>query len=364
MKFFFLLCSAFLFFQDTLRAQSASVVVRDLRSEWKVESGGLVQDGEAPKGRSVFFQVDANKYKGDRLEISGPRDFSVLINQKLITHGKHTRLSFSIDSLAKLYSQPLTLNVFAARGLEFVQTRIVSDGRTGKDDISALRRSRHVLDFSVLAVFILAVYFILLLRFNPRLTMDYFNVARLFSMQERDENLIMGRLMSRFSFLVYIFIGLWSSFLLLIIFHYTRNEWTILQDFQINSWQDGFVKWAWLTGIIFVILFIKLAITSLFSWIFKLREGAGIQILNYWRMISFLMLMISVAMLIFFATGTEKTAYYNNLIYLMSWILVFWTVLIFVKLLSKVPFSVFHLFSYLCASEFFPIIVIFRVLFF
>ncbi|HMJ69208.1 MAG TPA: DUF4271 domain-containing protein [Cyclobacteriaceae bacterium] len=342
------------------------VPIYDLSQDWKVmESGAYVDYGQRNSpAEALYFSLDANRFRGYDLEVDGARDFSVWVNGKLIRQAGAGVVRFDIDSLSRLYRTPLTAGVYARKGLSRVKTFVVAYSSVAGDDIEQLRQKNYLRDFSVLGVFILFLGFLVMLRFNRRLLFDYFDITKLFSLQERDESLVAGRITSRFSILIYVYLSAWCAYLFLITFQHVEENWIIINDFTIRGVGDAFWKWGQLTVAIGVILFIKVSIVLSLAIIFRLREGGSVQVLNYFRLISFLLMVLSVILVFYFVLTTKSPSYYQGLIILTAWIMVGWGILIFLKLLNKSTYSVFHLFSYLCASEFFPMIILFKSLFF
>lgn len=318
----------------------------------------------ASSSNAIYFTLDANRFRGYDLEITGVRNYSVWINGKLVRQRNAGATRFAIDSLEKIYHTPMTVGIYARRGLSRLQTRIVTFTALPTDDVETLRKKNYLRDFSVLGVFILACGFLVMLRFNRRMLFDYFDFTKLLSLQERDESLVAGRITSRFSILIYLYLCAWAAFLFLITFQHVGRDWIIISDFTIGSVANGFRKWGELTLVIGLVLFIKVSFVLALSIVFRLREGGSIQVLNYFRLISFLLMVLSVILVFYFMLTTKSPHYYQNIIVITAWIMAGWAVLIFLKLLNKSPYSIFHLFSYLCASEFFPIIILFKSLFF
>jgi len=342
------------------------VSIYDLSKDWKVQVSDTFIDYDKGNTSSdaVYFTLDANKFRGYDLEISGAREFSVWVNGKLLQQANESLLRFDIDSLGRLYHTPMSVGIFAHKGLSRMKTSIVTFSARPPDEVETLRKKNYLRDFSVLGVFILTLGFLVMLRFNRRMLFDYFDVTKLLSLQERDETLVAGRITSRFSILIYFYLSAWCAFLFLVTFQHIGRNWIIIGDFTIGSVANGFLKWGQLTLIIGLILFIKVSIVLSLSIVFRLREGGSIQVLNYFRLISFLLMILSIILVFYFILTTKSPHYYENLIVLTAWIMAGWAVLIFLKLLNKSTYSVFHLFSYLCASEFFPIIILFKSLFF
>jgi hypothetical protein len=358
---FFVVCffSVEVFSQPDLKAE-------DLRGRWMIYDNGDWKkfDDRRSKASTIYFTVDPLDYSSGRIVLKGVRPFSVWMNGKLLAEVPGAEISMDVDSLSALTAGPITIAVHADRALDFLKSSIVMPAVSAGKEADELRRGSHLLNFCLLAIFIIAIFFIALVRSNPRLTLDYFNIARLFAFQERDESLVMGRIMSSFSILVYSFIVLWAAFLLLIIAQFAGTLWIVVGDTSINSVRDAFLKWGRISLILFAAVFAKTVLVLVLSRIFNIREGAAIQLLNFFRLLAALVMTLSLILVVYFVFETVSVSYYITLINIVTWIFGLWAVLIFVKLLSKSPFTLFHLISYLCASEFFPIIIVLRVLFF
>lgn len=342
------------------------VPIYDLSKDWKVMASDTYVDYSKANSASnaIYFALDANRFRGYDLEITGVREYSVWINGKLIRQSDAGLLRFDIDSLERIYHTPMTVGLYAQRGLSRAKTSVVAFSALSEEDVETLRKKNYLRDFSVLGVFILCLGFLVMLRVNRRMLFDYFDFTKLLSLQERDESLVAGRITSRFSMLVYFYLSAWCAFLFLIILQHVGADWIIISDFTIGSVGNGFLKWGQLTLVIGTVLFIKVSIVLSLAIVFRLREGGSIQVLNYFRLISFLLMILSLILVFYFMLTTKSPQYYQNLILISGWIMAGWGVLIFLKLLNKSPYSVFHLFSYLCASEFFPMIILFKSLFF
>lgn len=369
MKAFIILATSLslqLAFVLTATAQPQSQRIIDLRDRWKVLENGEWKSysDRSSSANTIYFTIDPLKNSGSRVEFEGHRAFSVWLNGGFLTRAERGRISMDIDSLGNIVKRDLVIAVHARRGLDFLNTRIITPVHAVEEAVSERRRGDDIVNFSLLVFFILGIYFIALVRSNPRLTLDYFNMARLVAVQERDESLVMGRITSSFSILVYIFIGLWSSYLLLMISYFAGTLWIVADDSSIHGLADAFVKWGKITVVLFASVFAKILLVLLMSRIFNTRESAPVQVLNFFRLLAGLAMILSVVLLFYFVFDTVAQRYYINLITLSIWIVGLWAVLILIKLLNKSSFTLFHIISYLCASEFFPIIILFRVLFF
>ena len=153
------------------------------------------------------------------------------------------------------------------------------------------------------------------------------------------------------------------SFLLLVIHFYSSSSWGWV---QVDDYQSiGYLLFSWLilSVLIFAILIVKSIIVFSFSRLFDFSEATTIQFFNFIRLIFLGNLLTGLLLIVYFIFGVAMRQYYANLFYIMSILLVFWIPIVFLKLLKRSSYSTFHLFSYLCATEIFPVVIVVKLLF-
>ena len=355
---------ALLLLSQKLGAQpNEGVVIKDLKPDWKVMSDNQYQEYDQPKYvPTIYFLVDPNLFGGASLRIESEREFSVFIGGKLITTHDKGVLLYDIDSLSTLYSNPLK---FSIRRLNVaISTKLVSKNANAESTDLMERKGEYFLDFSIMASVLLLVFFVALLRTNPKLTFDYLNFTRLFSVQEHDENIMALRITSSVNLLYYTFASLLSALQLMAIFQFASAELSLANIFQVNSLRDSFYQWLWLSTIILGILFGKLILIGSLSYLYKSTEIVALQFFNFIRLFFFTFGVITILLIFFFMNKVIDPSWYFNLFYLIAGIFIFWEIIIFLKLMARLPFRIFHLFFYLCASELIPLVILLKVVFY
>lgn len=338
-------------------------VVYNLRSQWHVWGGATWQPAaENTAHRAIHFLVDARQWPGCYLRISQFRPFSVFINRQVLLNNTNQRYAmWSIDSLAKVYGKHWQVGVITSGDGRATETHIVRTAPQVAFDVQ-LRPGRYFLDFSLVSFFVLVFFGLALLLSNPKLTQDYFNVIQLFSLKERDENLVNTRVASSVNILFYVFLSAWLAYVLLIVFRYALPHVPLAQQFQPQSFAACMARWGLLTGLLLGLLLLKLLLLTMLAELFRLREGFTLQAFNYLRVVTFVNVALSVSALLFFTIGVRSSIAYYRLLLLLAGIILLWPALAFLKLLNRSAFRVFHLFSYLCATEIFPIVALLNVL--
>lgn len=344
---------------------AAPVVVRDLQGEWMMYVGDRYQpvnNQATPDLNTVYFSINSAAFKGQHLLICAPEEWSLFVNHKLIVSG--SRQLLSIDSLARLYPKGLFMGVYSATGVTRLKTAIVSLlAPAGLQITNNVRRPVFFRDYGILASSILLIFFLVLFRTNPQLTLDYFSFAKIFSVQERNENLLASRITSSANLLFYVFCALLTGFLLSAVFYSASAYFPVSRYVMIQSFPEAFGVWVRLSLFILLLLAAKLVIVLFFSSLFNFRETVSFQFFNFLRFVLFTSVVMALLSLAYFMFKGEQGVFYERLIVLALLLMSAGSVMVLIKLLARAPFSFFHLFSYLCASEIIPLVIIIKIFF-
>ncbi|HRW98367.1 MAG TPA: DUF4271 domain-containing protein [Cyclobacteriaceae bacterium] len=339
-------------------------VVDDLRPQWKTFQGGefvKLAEGETTT-KTIYFNVDPGRYRsGSVLGIECAEPVSIYLNYKLVSSNtKHAWIS--LDSLSGKVTSPWMFGIYSSKPKPWLRTTVLSidDGRSANNN--PLRPIDHFLNFSILASVIILIFFAVLLRTNPRLTFDYFNFIRLFSIQEREDSLLNSRISSSVNILFYGFACILTGFVLLTLFHFGSNAIPLAEYFPITSLGEGFWQWLKLSTVAAVVLIGKIILLSIFTSMFDLRDVTGLQFYNFVRLAFFILTVSSLVCLCYFVFKIQNPGAYNFLLDCVVVVLFFWVFVVGLKLMSRTGFRFFHLFSYLCASELIPVIILVKVL--
>jgi hypothetical protein len=364
-KYFF----AFIIFFTAPFAQAQEAgthtVVKSLDTDWQVYSNGQFQSYNPKsdaKPRAIYFSLEANKYHGDFLKCSANGTYSLFINHQLINITSGTTL-LNLDSLSAKISSTLQCVIFQREGIQRLTTQIVKPVKAEDEPALMQRKASYFFDFSIIASFFMLAYFIVLIRTLPRLATNYFNVLRLVSLQEREENLAGSRVSSTANILFYVFGSLLAGLMLTVIFYYGSGD-ASSPMLSVDSKWDGFVQWFKWSTFVLMVFFFKLVLTFLLSSLFNIGEFVPFHFFNFLRMHFFAFGACTLLCLGYFIFKGQNPEFYSYLLYGFAILSFFWVVLIYLKLLNRVPFRFFHLFSYLCVSEIIPMVIIFKILLF
>ncbi len=347
------------------QSQNDFVLVEDLQPRWSILRDGSFEN-YSPDMRAdieaAYFQLDPYQYQHhELLSIQSAKSFSLYLNYKLLFFQSKS-VNIDLDSLAKVVSTPWVFSVYQKGGLSWMKTEIISKNLKPNEFDNPMRPSNPYLDFATIASFLLIGYFVSLLHSNPRLTADYLNFVRLFSIQEREDTLLNSRISSSVNMLYYGLCSLLAGLLLLTIFHVGSNQIPLAENFAIHSTGGAFYQWIKLSLIIAIILILKLALLEVLAKLFDARAVTGIQFYNLVRLSFFIFTMAAVICVGYFVFKIQSPEAYTFLLGGIIFMLIFWVIIIGLKLLRRTSFRFFHLFSYLCASEIIPLVILVKVL--
>ena len=345
---------------------AAPVVVKDLKPGWMIlaeESYQFLGSGPADDLHAVYFHVNAHAFRGQYLSVACHEEWDLFVNGKLISSGRQRLLN--IDSLSQLYSPVLFFGVYSKDGIYRLTTKIVSVNASVEPRIREIkeRPSAFFRDYSILTTAFLMLFLLILFRTNAQLTLDYFSFAKIFSAQERNENLLASRIASSVNLLFYLFCALLTGFLLSAVFHFAGSYFAVAKFVVMDSLGSAFKVWLKLSLFILVLLAAKLVIVLLFSSLFNFRDTVSFQFFNFLRFVLFTAVMMAVLSLIYFVFKGGQALFYRQLIIMALVLMSAGSFMVLIKLLARAPFSLFHLFSYLCASEIIPLVVIIKIFF-
>ncbi len=341
--------------------------VKNFRSDWLVYQQNLYQKFDPTKKvNTIYFWLETTKYAGSTLRISGSNQATIFINGKLATKPNTLAVRLPIDSLRNLYQTPnLLVGIYEPRGhfrnIETVVESLVAEEPL-RDVIETLSFSSFR-DFVIVGLLILLVMFIVVVQLNPKLASDYFSVTKIFSRREGDDSQVYSRITSSINILFYAYCSLLLGYFLILVFHFIPTHYQLASLFYSNSFADALWSWFRLSGLLLAIFFLKIMLVYGLSLLFGIKDVAGLHFFNWIRLLLLIFGGLTTVLVIYFISRGQSVQFNIFLVRLIAWILVGWMLLIFLKLSGRVGHSMFHLFLYICATEFIPFLILIKVLY-
>lgn len=350
MKYF-----TFLLLFTSLTAWTQTVSEYNARQDWQVYTDHGWAKYQNQQTKAIHFTI-GNKFLASTLVIIDKRPFFVFIDGKLLANGKDT-LRISIDTL-RTYGGDRLISIYQDQPIYALKTLLLAPQIQPDEFENPTRAQNFLSDFVIIASFLLMGFIVILYRINPRLTFDYLNIIKLFSIQERDESIVAGRIGSSVNLLFFGFISFLLALLLLIVFRMAPDRIWLAGEFIFDSTAGVFLDWFLISVTIFAILMTKLILIVSFSLLFRLRDTVRFQFFNFVRLLFIISIVLCLLAIIYFIIQTHQPGPFYFLLILATVFIGIGTVFLYLKLLARTALPVFHLFSYLCATEIIPLLIL------
>lgn len=345
-----------------LPAISQSKTLINLKSTWQVQEHEKFVKYTGQKTKTIHFSLD-KKSLGNNLVIYDRLPFTVFINGKLCAQDRDS-LTFRVDSLWSRYQGNLFFSIHQKEPIYSLQSSLVSSIAHSSDTTNWPRIGNSFSDFVVIASMLLFASLVFLFRVNAKLTLDYLNVIKLFSLQDRDESTVASRIGSSINLFFFALISFFIGLILIIIFKTAPDRMRLAGNFTFDTTAQAFFVWILLSLLTFAFLITKLVLIASFSLLFNVRDTVRFQFFNFIRMLFVAVSLMACIALVYFIFQAQSPNLFYNLLLVGGIFILIGTLFLFMKLLARTSFPIFHLFSYLCASEIIPIVIIGRVLLF
>jgi hypothetical protein len=346
----------FLFFSNSIWGEAQSTeIIKDLKNTWHISKGDLLTEYQDEDVHTIHFFV-LDHYKGGTILIEAPGEFSLFVNGQLQVRKKY-QFSLSVDSLLSIKGGMPLLSVYHSRNARSLKTELIL--KSDAENINFIRASSHFTDFVILSSLLLFGFFVILFRFNTKLTIDYLNLIKIFSIQEREDSVFTGRIGSSVNLLFFMFISLLWGLILLIAFN---NGPLGLQKISIQSTAAGFGWWLLVSLLVLVFLFFKLVLLWFMSAIFRLEGLVRFQFFNFIRSLYLTAVLVGIVLLSYFILEMENPDFFYYLLISASGFMILSALFFYLKLMNRTSSAGFHLFSYLCGSEIIAMMILIKVL--
>ncbi len=346
--------------------QQDTVVIKDFSNAWTFFNDGqnlpLVRKSDF-KGNVIRFDVDVRDFDGAYLSIQSPQEISLFVDgvlqrvtyKKLILDFEEIKTGNNVVSLT-IYAEglnPYSLNTHAIKILAANYDPL-------RNDVVIVnpRAARTFSNFFIMGLTILAIYFAVLSNFYPRVVSEYYNFRRAISARESDENLLKSRPLNSTNIYVYIFFSLLLSFIILSL-AYLSNSFPEVSLFYPTSFANALWNWAELTLTILALLVFKFALIVYFTRLFAITGFTNNHLFNFIRL-SLMSVSAMLLVLVIFQLGFldfSQNSFEKLLLYILITLAPI-SFIIYLKLMNAAPFKNLHLFSYLCATELIPFVII------
>jgi hypothetical protein len=344
--------------------QEKFAVVKDLRTDWTVFRDGHYQrpaEQSVSGMESVHFVMNAGAHPGSELLLKSSGRYYLFINGQLAI-GHVNELRLKVDSLASRFGKTMSLTVYQ-KDLDAEQLQTLLIRREVESNDELFKPPVHVRDFTSLSGLLLIILFVTIIRVNPKLALDYFSFNRVLSIREAEDNQTHSRFAISSNVWFYIFCSLLVALYLMVVFTHLPEDYLLAKNADsLTFWP---VAWEWikLSFLVLLLLMCKGLIVFLLSNLFGMTGIAGVHFFNYIRFILILTSSLMVLLFIYYISRGTNPYVYLTFQYVLLFGLGSWILVLFFKLNNRIEHSMFHLFSYICATELIPLLITMKVLF-
>lgn len=358
-----------IFFYSSVFSQEKFTTVKNLKEYWMTHRDNAYQVlEEIPFTglHTIYFQLDRDAFRGNLLLLQSEKPYFLFINGKIIAEYQG-QVMLNIDSLSKAIYGPSFWIGIHQRDINArdMRTEIISMRKPVKapDEMNATRPYSYFRDFVVIAGLITTLMFLLVFRLHPKLAADYFSVVRIFSTREVDEGQTSIRLTSSSNIQFYVLCSLLIGLYLLIVFYNLPPQYALPARFRASGFWMIWWQWLKISAIVFLVLIMKIAIIFSLTRLFGLRGMARFHFFNWIRLLLVMFGTATILLFMYFISRGDRPDIFAFFLSLVVITLIAWIVVAFLKLSGRTGHSMFHLFSYLCATEIIPLLITVKVLF-
>lgn len=339
---------------------------RFITPEWLIYENGeyVPANDNSPDGNTAYIKVKPSEFGGGHLSIRSGRSFFLFINGKL--SGEYRGINnFRMDSLNTAYSGEQLLIAVHQKNINNRELKILIQipGSTISEIVTQQRPATFVRDFVVFAGLVIIILFLVITQLNPKLASDYFSVAKIFSVREADDAQSSARLTSSNNFQFYISCSLLLSFYILIIAYNLPDQYALPLHFLAGSFWAIMWQWIKLSLIVMAIFLGKIVVVFTLTRLFGMKGLARVHFFNWVRLMMLVIGAATIILFVYYITRGQSETFFVVFLSLIVATLTGWIFLVFLKLNGKTEHSMFHLFSYICATEIIPLLITIKVLF-
>ena len=355
----------FLLVADLAAGQEFQSVERDLRDQWlKFENGDYQSMDPGEVSNTLYFRVKINDWSGRALAVGSSRPFFVFFDGRLAGEYQGS-IAFDLDSLSGvLHTSSLLVAVYQKNiNVRDLETRIISNKPSASSSQDLSRPETFFTDFVIVAGVLIMILLVIIVRLNPKLASDYFAMAKIFSTREVDDAQSNARLTNGSNVQFYILCSLLIGFYLMVIFQHLPAEYRAPIYFKADGFWRAIWHWIQLSALVLGVFFLKILLIFSLTRLFDMRGLTRVHFFNWVRLMLLMLGACSAILFFYFISRGQDPSIFVIFMALVVAILVAWMFIVFLKLSSKSEHSMFHLFSYICATELIPLLITIKVLF-
>ena len=335
--FYFFLGSGFVTAQESIAGTNESLV--DISSE-------LTYIFEK---KIAQFSFDKSVFEGSVLLAESNEELYMFIDNKLVRKGSTVEINASL--FQEGFKNRFAIIFYSEGEISNLRIyRVINQGESvSKQSQILLRTDTGFNDFVRFFIFLilgaLTVFKVLL----GKEVNEYFRFSYIFSNRNRDENIFKVKIGNPGHLLFLGILSMTAAFFAVLL---TYVSGKVGGDFL-----DYLQEWLFYLMIWIVLFLLKAGIIRLMSFIYNTGRYYSLHLHNYFRITMIFMLLLNVIFLLS-VWGNLFQLKLSTAFFLTLLFFIIRTLFLYLKLISEHRFKFFHLFSYLCGTEFIPLFVL------
>ena len=149
----------------------------------------------------------------------------------------------------------------------------------------------------------------------------------------------------------------------MIVLQHLPSRYALPIPFQASGFWTSVWQWLKISAFVFAAFLFKLLIIFSVTRLFGMRGMARFHFFNWMRLLLLIFGIAVVILFIYFISHGSNPEVFVTFLYIVVAALIGWIALAIYKLSGRTGHSLFHLFSYLCATEIIPLLITVKVLF-
>ena len=310
---------------------------------------------------AISFTIKKEYLNNQWIVITSEQSSSIFLEGKIIHHFQSDTVLFiqlSETMLGKRYS------IYSNNNIEGIGVQLAKSASVSA--ITSLKiqpkKNLYFLNLIVVVLLIILGLFAYIRGAGSEVTSGHFKWIRALSPRTISEALYKTRMLEKGNIQIIIALSLLVGASILSSFHLLGFSSVIGSLFKFTEFLTGFIYWVLISLIVFVGFGIKNLLINGFASLYRFSNIARVHFFNYIRLSSliFSIFLASICTNIFIFDSDWLVSFSH--IILLS-LLVIRVLVLFIKLLNFGTHRILHLFSYICATELIPYIVIVKITF-
>jgi len=317
----------------------------------------------------IFLTIDRSQPDSAILQMSVNANTSIFIEDQIIgLVNKDKRISYSIDSLFLAYgidSEQMTIMLLNVDDAIVKNSKIIKPLFSPLVKTTAYPNSRVDSDFeNILLILVLTILVILVYvkAAHSDIWRAYMKWSRILSLKDQGDAIYKLRPFEKGTLTITLVYATLGATCILGLFYLSDFSWPISAYFQSDYVFLFFVKWLVLVLTLYILVFSKYLLVKSFTRLFDFRGASKIHFYNHVR-ISMVILFFLLAIELIIIFGFQHVMLFAWLRNIVIILLVVKSLIISFKLIKLSTYRMFHLFSYLCATEIIPAIILIKITF-